>query len=188
MKLGTREIIFLGAMVALLGCAYFFFFNKVNQRRIELQADIAAKQKTLDEVRQATIGIDDLKGKITELQRAISFFDSKLPQEKEVDTILKGIWPMAEADALQIKSTKPMKTRQAAGYSEEPIEMDMSGNFNGFYAFLLQLEKLPRITRITDMHLSKINGRDGEMKALMTMSIFFEPDGSRQADGVAAAQ
>ena len=27
--------------------------------------------------------------------------------------------------------------------------MSLAGDFNGFYAFLLQLEKLPRITRVT---------------------------------------
>ena len=32
--------------------------------------------------------------------------------------------------------------------------MTLSGNFNGYYQFLLQLEKLPRITKITGMQLS----------------------------------
>ena len=54
--------------------------------------------------------------------------------------------------------------------------MSLSGDFNGFYSFLLQLEKLPRITRVTNMSLSKITDRDGEMNATMTLSIFFEPD------------
>jgi hypothetical protein len=38
------------------------------------------------------------------------------------------------------------------------------------------------------MHLSKINGQDGQMRALVTMSIFFEPDGSGAADKIAAVQ
>jgi len=54
--------------------------------------------------------------------------------------------------------------------------MNLSGDFNGYYSFLLQLEKLPRITRVTQMNLQKISDRDGEMQAQMTLSIFFEPD------------
>ncbi len=54
--------------------------------------------------------------------------------------------------------------------------MSLQGNFNGFYSFLLQLEKLQRITRVTQMDLQKINDRDGEMTAALTLSIFFEPD------------
>ena len=56
------------------------------------------------------------------------------------------------------------------------IELSLQGDFNGFYSFLLQLEKLQRITRVTQMNLQKINDRDGEMTAQMTLSIFFEPD------------
>jgi hypothetical protein len=41
---------------------------------------------------------------------------------------------------------------------------------------MLQLEKLPRITRVTQMKLQKLNERDGEATAQITLSIFFEPD------------
>ena len=62
--------------------------------------------------------------------------------------------------------------------------MSLSGDFNGFYAFLLQLENLPRITRITQMKLEKINEHDGDATAQITLSIFFEP----QTDGVASVR
>jgi hypothetical protein len=42
--------------------------------------------------------------------------------------------------------------------------------------FLLQLEQLPRLTRVTRMDLKKINERDGSMEAQMTLNIFFEPE------------
>jgi hypothetical protein len=54
--------------------------------------------------------------------------------------------------------------------------MSLAGDFKGFYSFLLALEKLPRITRVTQMQLTKINDKDGQMQATMTLSIFFEPD------------
>ena len=127
-------------------------------------------------LKQATAGIDDLNRKIDELQQAINFFESKLPQEKEIDKILKEVSQMAEANSLQTKTIKTLKSERGANYSEQPIQMSLRGDFNGFYSFLLQLEKLPRITRVTQMNLQKINDRDGEMQAQMTLSIFFEPD------------
>ena len=54
--------------------------------------------------------------------------------------------------------------------------MSLCGDFSGFYEFVLQLEKLPRLTRITQMNLSKIHNHDGDMEAKLTLSIFFEPD------------
>jgi type IV pilus assembly protein PilO len=176
MKFGIRELIFFVVMLGLLGSSYYFVFTKSNQKKAELLVEIRAKQTALGNLQAATAGIEDLNRKIEELQKAITFFESKLPQEKEVDKILKEVWQMAEANSLQTKTIKTLSTQRGPNYSEQPIELSLAGDFKGFYSFLLQLEKLPRITRVTDMALQKINDRDGEMQAKMTLSIFFEPD------------
>ena len=93
-----------------------------------------------------------------------------------MDKILKEVWQMAEANSLQTKKVQTLRSDRQPSFSEQPIQLSLSGDFNGYYAFLLQLEKLPRLTRITDMKLEKISERDGEMTAQMTVSIFFEPD------------
>ena len=181
MKFGIREIIFVVVMLGLLGSTNYFVFSKANKKKADLLGDIRTKQTALSNFQQATAGIEDLNNKIDELSKAITFFESKLPQEKEVDKILKEVWQMAEANQLTTKTIKTMKSQRGPSYSEQPIQLSLSGNFNGFYSFLLQLEKLQRITRVTEMNLQKINDRDGEMIAQMTMIIFFEPDTSAQA-------
>jgi len=188
MKLGLRELIVLTLMLALLGGAYFFIFNKANVKRARMLTEIQAKQTALNNLRNATAGIEDLNRKVEELSKAIAFFESKLPQEKEIDTILKEVWQMAEANSLQTKTVKTLKSERGPNYSEQPIQMSLQGDFNGFYSFLLALEKLPRITRINQMTLQKVNDRDGEMTAQLTLSIFFEPDTqSRNAIQTAAS-
>jgi Tfp pilus assembly protein PilO len=181
MKFGIREIIFVVVMLALLGSTNYFVFSKANQKKTALLDEIHAKQLALGNLQQATAGIDDLNHKVDELQKAITFFESKLPQEKEVDKILKEVWQMAEANSLQTKTIKTLRSERGPNYSEQPIQMSLAGDFNGFYSFLLQLEKLPRITRVTQMTLQKINDRDGEMQAQVTLSIFFEPETSSVA-------
>ena len=75
-----------------------------------------------------------------------------------------------------MKTIKPGKTERLNNYSEQPLEMSLTGDFNGFYTFLQKVENLPRLTRVTKMQLTKMNDKDGEMQAQMTLSIFFEPD------------
>ena len=176
MKFGIREVIFVVVMLGLLGSTNYFVFTKANKKKQDLLTDIRQKQTALSNLQAATAGIDDLNRKIEELQQAITFFESKLPQEKEVDKILKEVWQMAEANSLQTKTIKTLRTERGPNYSEQPIELSLQGDFNGYYSFLLQLEKLQRITRVTQMNLQKLNDRDGEMTATMTLSIFFEPD------------
>ena len=176
MKFGIREIVFVVVMLGLLGSTNYFVFSKANVKKQELLKEIHDRQAALSNLQQATAGIDDLNHKIDDLQKAITFFESKLPQEKEVDKILKEVWQMAEANSLQTRTVRTMRTERGASYSEQPIEMSLAGDFNGFYVFLQQLENMPRITRVTHMNLTKINDRDGDMQAQMTLSIFFEPD------------
>jgi cellulose synthase/poly-beta-1,6-N-acetylglucosamine synthase-like glycosyltransferase len=77
-------------------------------------------------------------------------------------------------DVTSIKA--PSEALKAAGYFELPVKIVMKGDFRSFYDFLLQIERLARITRINQMKLTKINEVDGSMTADMTLSIFFAPD------------
>jgi Tfp pilus assembly protein PilO len=165
MKFGIQGVMFVIAIMALLAGG-FVLCNKENQLKMELSADTDKKQRVLN----------DLDRKIAELQQAVNFFESKLPQAKEVDSVLKEVWQRAESNSLQIKTIKTPKAKRGAKYSEQEMNMSLSGNFNGFYTFLLQLEKLPRLTRVQKMGLTKINERDGDMQAEMTLTIYFEPD------------
>ncbi|MGH7214944.1 MAG: type 4a pilus biogenesis protein PilO [Tepidisphaeraceae bacterium] len=185
MKFGMRELLFVTALLGLLACSYFFVFSKANAKRAQLGEEVKAKRAALTNLNHATAGIEDLNRKIAELQQAIEFFESKLPQEKEIDKILKEVWQMAEANSLQTKTVRTLRAERGSNYSEQPIQMSLSGDFNGYYLFLQQLEKLSRITRVTNMKLEKINGRDGEMQAQMTLSIFFEPANTSSARSMA---
>lgn len=83
---------------------------------------------------------------------------------------------MAEQNKLTTKTIRTMKSVRGAAYSEQPIEMNLNGDFAGFYEFMLQLERLPRLTRVQNMSLDKINGQEGAMEAKLLLSIFFEPE------------
>jgi hypothetical protein len=52
--------------------------------------------------------------------------------------------------------------------------MKISGDFNGFHAFLKRLDDLPRVTRIPDMKISRATEVNGHMRAEFTLSIYFQ--------------
>ena len=176
MKFGIREIIFVAVMLGLLGCSYFLVLTKAQQKVQAQERKIEEKQKALADLERATAGVADVDRKVEELQEAIKFFEKKLPQEREMDLILKEVWQMAEQNRLATKTIRTMKSQRGSAYSELPIEMNLSGDFAGFYEFMLQLERLPRLTRVQNMVLDKINGMEGSMEAKVTLSIFFEPE------------
>ncbi len=179
MKLRAREILFLLLIAGLLGCAWHFGFARMAAEQAAKAGQVRQKRAVLDHLRAATAAAGDVAKKTAELEAAIAFFEGKLPPEKEIDRVLREVWQTAEGNRLQIQAFKTLKPAGGAAFSEQPIQMRLTGGFDGFYQFLLQLETLPRITRITRMELSKIDARDGDMQADVTMSIFFEPDGGQ---------
>jgi len=178
MKFGIREISFVVVMLGLLGAIYFLVWDKAQAKIVSMERRTEEKVKALSDLERATSGVSDVDRKVSELEEAIKFFEKKLPQERDIDQILKEVWNMAEQNQLTTKTIKTMKSQRGVAYSEQPIEMSLGGNFSGFYEFLLKLEKLPRLTRVNQMNLDKINGKEGQMEAKLVLSIFFEPENS----------
>jgi type IV pilus assembly protein PilO len=165
--------------------SWWFVFRPQNMRNDEMRQQIEIKQAKLRQLNDAISTIGDLEKQIDELSKAIVFFKSKLPNEKEVDKILQEVWLLAKSNKLNPKSIRTIKRRMGAGaapisteHAEQPIKVELRGDFLGFYAFLMALENQPRITRIRKMTIKRLKDcKIGRISAEFEMSIFFERNG-----------
>jgi type IV pilus assembly protein PilO len=180
MQFGLREAAFVLLLLAMPVASYFLVFQPRTTQIAEARAEISSKQVKLKQLEAATKSIDDLGEEIDELRQAIELFEKKLPAQRDVEVVLRDVWRLAAENDLTPKSVRTDKIVDSAQYAELPIKMTIIGNFSGFYTFLQELEKLPRITRTPSMKLEKLDDEDGEMQADMVLSIFFEGD-KRQA-------
>lgn len=184
MKFGPREIVFTALLLVIPVGAWWFVLRPISRSNSAMLAQIATKQAKLRELNKATGTIGDLKAEIASLEKAIAFFQSKLPSEKEIDKVLNEVSLLAEANQLATKKVRTMgrsneKSLLSAGapQSEQPIEMVLEGDFGGFYGFLQAIENQPRIMRITQMTLKKPEkAAQGVVRAEISMSVFFERD------------
>lgn len=175
MRFGLREFVFLVLLLSMPVASFFFVFEPRNAQIEEAKEEIRQKQLKLKQLEQATKTIADLGEEIDKLTEAIELFEQKLPDQREVEVILQQVWELAAAQNLMPKSVRTDKPIRQAQYTELPIKMLIFGNFDGFYSFLLELEKLPRITQLPKMRLRKFESEQGEMQAEVVLSIFFEP-------------
>ncbi len=185
MKFGIRELVFLILLIATPVASYVFLFEPRQRTMAEARAEIRGKQAKLAQLEAATANIADLGREIDHLTEAISMFEQKLPAQREVEVILKQVWELASKHQLTPKSVRTDKPLNTAAYSELPIKMVIVGDFDGFYSFLLDLEKLRRITRTPEMKLKKLTGGDdqGQMQADLILSIFFDAQANAQDGG-----
>lgn len=181
MQFGIRELLFLGLLLAMPMASYFFVFQPRNEWKVQARAEIRQKQEKLAQLDEATANMFDIGGEIDRLSNAIEVYEQKLPAQREVEVILKEVWELAHKHSLTPKSVRTDKIVSTAHYAELPIKMVIVGDFDGFYSFLLDLEKLPRITRMPTMKLKKIDREEGAMQADVVLTIFFEGDRPRSA-------
>ncbi|MDH3583616.1 MAG: type 4a pilus biogenesis protein PilO [Phycisphaerae bacterium] len=176
MRFGIRELLFLFVLLSMPVAAWWMVFKPSNEQIEEANREIRLKQQKLQQLETATMHIEDLGNEIDKLSQAVELFEAKLPAEREVEVILKEVWELAARHGLKpksVRSEKPIKTQR---YSELPLKMTINGDFDGYYKFLIDLERLSRITRISELKLVKDRkGKDGDAEAQFVLSIFFEP-------------
>jgi len=176
MRFGFREIVFLIVLLAVPVASYWFVFRPQNKEIERARQEIAQKEAMLRKLAQVTSQSEDLAALNTEIAEAISMIEAQLPSAKEVDVVLAQVAALAEENKLSLEKVKSDKPVAAAAYMEQPLKMVITGDFDGFYSFLLDLEKLDRITRMPDVDIERSRDVDGAMEAEFTLSIYFEAD------------
>ena len=178
MKFGLRELVLLAVLLAMPVASFFLVFQPQNAAIDRAQGEIEHKERLLDQLRVESSRNDDLRRANEEIQTRIADIEARLPSNKEVDRIIRQVSQVAIGAGLASPAMKNAKPVEAALYWEQPLELESQGDFKGFYRFLIELERLPRITRIPDMKLKRRPGENGRMDIDFTLSIYFQQDGS----------
>lgn len=175
----ARQILFSAVLLALPVCSYFVVFRPVNAKIQQGKKEIEHKQALLAKLREATAQTDDLQRANDQIRSSIESLQAKLPSSKEMDTVLRQVSIIAAKNGLKIPTFKKNDKTAPAGLAmEQPLDIEITGDFDGYYNFLLELEQLPRITRLTDLKISRSDKVDGEMKTAFVLSVYYEGEGS----------
>jgi len=179
---GMRDLAFVAVLIAVPIASYFFVFAPRNDEIAKARAEINAKNVRLENLRRLTSRIGDLGREIVEREEELERLNQKLPDREGVDRILEQVTQLAQKSNLAVRSVKGEKVVPAGMAMELPLKTTIEGNFDGFYQFLLDVEALPRITRVHSMKIAKLGmgPRDnpdemvgGSMRAEFTLSIYF---------------
>ncbi|MHC4130495.1 MAG: type IV pilus inner membrane component PilO [Planctomycetota bacterium] len=179
MSSSMRKVILLVLLIGVSYVAYRYMIMPANQSLTEQRTRVQTKLNKLEELEKATIAAKNLTEQLDQLEEALGFFESKLPPTEEIDQVLQDVTLIGEKQGVKRKAIRRMTKKEShSGYIEQPLEMELEGNFNSFYSFLLELEKLPRIMKIRQMKLSKHKDKEGQISADFLVSIFFQDKSS----------
>ena len=175
MRLGPRELVMLLGVLMIPAGAFMLAFKPQSTRIQEDQAALEHMKQMLDKLREETKGNEDLMATNLEVEAQLDSIESRLPTNKEIDEIIRQVSILAVNNGLGAPSLKTEKPVAAAAYREQPLTMTVAGNHEGFYQFMQQVERLPRITRIVEMNLER-DDESGEIEVEFQLSIYFRED------------
>ncbi len=175
MQWSIRQLVFIAVLLAVPLASFFLVFAPQNREINKAKTEIEAKKAMLDKLREETARSADLLQVNEDIRAAIGTIEARLPEGKDMDMVLRDVAKLAEQSQLKVpqfkRSDKPLPAGAAL---EQSMDVEITGDFDGFYQFLLELEKLPRITRITDLKIKRNEQTDGEMRASFKLSVYYQ--------------
>jgi len=162
--------------------AWYLVFKPQGEAIDQAMSDIASRQQQLDRIALLAKRIPVLEDALANGEKLVRQVEEQLPRRNDVEGVLESIWQIADRNGLIVRSVKTRPPVPSAVYMELPLEVAMDGPFNGFYRFLLELEMLPRITRLSELAIHeaglKVRGGaedlpEGSVSTQFTLSIYF---------------
>ena len=171
---GVKKIVFFILLVGLAYVAHTYMIKPANRNLAQEKAKVEQKLAKLAELERATATAENLTEQLEQMAEAMQYFESKLPPTSEIYTVLENVTVIAQKRGLVPKTIRTLKRKGNGGYVEQPLKMELHGDFNSYYSFLLELEKLDRITKIRELSLKKKLNHEGQIEATFVVSIFFQ--------------
>ncbi len=174
MTSSLRKVVFSVLLFGVAIVGYQYMIMPANKNLANIKVRLETKLSQLSKFGKTAMESEGLSKQLEELEEAIKFFENKLPPKSQIHEVLEQVTVIAQKQGLKPKTFRTLQEKDNNGYIEQPLKMELVGNFSSFYSFLLELEKLPRIIKIRELKLDKKKVTEGQISADFILSIFFQ--------------
>ena len=171
-----RKVVFFVLLLGVAVVGYQYMIKPANENLAVAKERVNEKLAQLSKFQQASAAAEDLSKQLEQLKEALGVFESRLPPRSQIHEVLEQVTVIAQKEGLKPKTIRTLKDKDNSGYIEQPLKMELVGDFSSFYSFLLELENLPRIMKIRELKIEKQTKSDdeGQIAADFIVSIFFQ--------------
>ncbi len=153
-KILTFALLFAGVVLA--GAAFFWqsqweTLSKTKQDEEQLKEAFLVKKKE-------AINLDLIKKQLTETQESFGALLKQLPSKSEMDALLTDINQAGLGRALQFELFRPGTEKINGAFTEQPIAIKVTGNYDDIGKFAGDIALLPRIVTLSDISISPFTG------------------------------
>src|SRR5450631_2366376 len=151
-KIGTFIAIFVGVLI--LGAVAdwqgeWSSYQGVKQQEVQLRETFLAKKKE-------AINLDIIKKQLIETQQSFGALLKQLPSKSEMDALLTDINQAGLGRGLQFDLFRPGAEVATGVFTEQPIAIKVTGNYDDLGKFASDISQLPRIVTLNDITIAPV--------------------------------
>lgn len=181
MKIGKQEVLILAVVILLIEIALFWFFgyrpavsqvNALRQQQMEVSKKIQENNLTLQR-------LEEVRKESSKVEAEMVKILSNLPTKPELASFIILLNEIGEKCGVRIDSFKPQAPAQEGEYAKIPVDIVVTSYFNeipenggSLVEFLYRIEKLPRITNIESLNISRQSDKEGKLTATIKLNTF----------------
>lgn len=122
------------------------------QKEEQLKASFLTKKKE-------AINLDLIKKQLIDTQQSFGALLKQLPSKSEMDALLTDINQAGLGRGLQVDLFKPGLEKATGVFTEQPINIKVTGNYDDLGRFASDISQLPRIVTLNDISITPVGGQ-----------------------------
>lgn len=127
---------------------WYLLFQPAWGERDRLQTQLAGLEQQLFQKKRIAANLPQLEAEIKQLQERLKASVARLPEEKEIPTLLTQVNSLGEESGLAFTLFRPQAAVKKDFYAEVPIQVRVEGSFHALGAFFDRIGKMERIVNI----------------------------------------
>lgn len=150
-KLGILFVIIL----IICGVYWYFFWSPKSEELASARNVLKKERAKLNEYESIAQELPKFELEFKKLDREFKEAASKLPEEKEIPSLIDSVYAEVSASGLESNTFAPKAEVKKDIYAEIPIDMKVYGSYYDLANFFDRVSKLPRIVNIRDLNLAQ---------------------------------
>lgn len=174
-----RIMILIGVFVVSLMVGYLMDLAEVWNNYSAMQSKRVDLEATFESAQHKVSNLEAYKEQVKVVEAELQKLTEQLPTTNEEAGLLEDISQQAITHGLQFVSIKPSAEQHQEFYIENPIELTVSGSYQGLGEFTSSISSMPRIVTLHDFTIQNVkaeneqalSGGEQTMKGPLVMTV-----------------
>src|SRR5881394_986515 len=151
--LGQKIGVVAGVVVTLSVANWYFMIDPMMTQITQKQGQLRTLEDELIQKQSIANNLAQFKHEKEILERRLAQALTELPNEANVDDLIRSLSEIGTKSGLMINSIDPQAEQRQSFYASIPIVMSVTGNYHEIGVFLDALSKLARIVNVTNIKM-----------------------------------